>query len=112
MTLISRPPLGQKTKAKKDAKRLAAVAAMPCVICHEYGLPQRSQTQVHHCIHGRHSQRRAPDSMTLPLCEGHHTGLMDTTKIALHREPLKWQTLYGQDVDWLNWVEARMEEGL
>ena len=108
---VLKGPIGQKGQREgRDPKRLAAVAAMPCVICHEWGLPQLSPTQVHHCIHGRHSQRRAPDSMTIPLCEGHHLGLMDTSKIALHRHPKAWREEYGDDVNWLNWVEARMEQ--
>lgn len=109
MNLANRPPLGLKAAAEpKDSKRLAAVAALPCVICHEWWLPQNSPTKVHHCIHGRYSRRRAPDSMTIPLCEGHHQGLLDTTKIALHREPARWRELYGPDTDWLSWVEERI----
>lgn len=110
MNITTRGPMGLKTEATKaDQKRLAAVAALQCVICHEYCLQQVSPTQVHHCIHGRHSMgRRSPDSMTIPLCEGHHQGLMDTTKIALHREPAAWKSEYGFDTDWLSWVEERI----
>jgi len=107
--LTNKPPLGIKDKAKgKDPAHLARVAALPCVICTEYGVPQLSPTQVHHCIHGRYSTRRAPDSMTIPLCEGCHLGMFDTSKVAIHREPSKWRRLYGQDTDWIGWVEARL----
>jgi len=107
--LANRPPLGLKeTREGKDPARLAAVAAMPCCICHEWGEPQLSPTQVHHCIHGRYSTRRAPDCMTIPLCEGHHQGLVDTSKLALHQHPSKWRRLYGEDTGWLSWVEARL----
>ena len=107
--LSGRGPMGQKVKVKRqDKARLAAVAALPCCICFEYGLPQLSPTHVHHCIHGRHSTRRAPDSMTIPLCEGHHQGLLDITKVALHRHPAEWKRAYGEDTRWLSWVEERI----
>lgn len=112
MNLAGKPPLGLKQPVQRqDKARLAAVAAMPCVICHEWGLPQLSPTQVHHCIHGRHGTRRAPDSMTIPLCCGHHLGDLDTSKVALHRQPDEWKRLYGQDTDWISWVEVRLGDG-
>jgi hypothetical protein len=46
--------------------------------------------------------------MTIPLCEGHHQGLMDTGKVALHQQPSKWKRLYGQDTDWITWTEERI----
>lgn len=107
--LTHKPPIGIKDKAKdKDPEHLARVGELPCVICTEFGEPQLSRTHVHHCIHGRYSQRKAPDCMTIPLCEGHHQGLLDTSKVALHREPSKWKRLYGPDTDWISWVEAQL----
>lgn len=108
MNLTNRPIYRKSGKAGKDPARLAAVAAMSCCICEEYGLPQRSPTQVHHCIMGRYGTSRAPDSMTVPLCEGHHQGMFDTSKVALHREPDLWKREYGPDTDWISWVEARL----
>ena len=112
MNLAGQGPLGLKEPVqRKDKARLAAVAAMPCVICHEYWMPQYSPTQVHHCIHGRNSMgRKSPDCMTIPLCCGHHLGDMDTSKVALHREPAEWQRLYGPDTKWLSWVEERLNK--
>ncbi len=97
-----------KRNSGSDPARLSAVAAMPCVICTEYGLPQSSPTQVHHCIHGRYGTRKAPDSMTIPLCEGHHQGFFDIHKTAIHHEPAKWRDLYGKDTDWISWTEERL----
>lgn len=109
MSLANRPPIGMKAPREgRDPARLAAVAALPCCICLEWNLPQLSPTQVHHCIHGRFSTRRAPDSMTIPLCEGHHQGLRDTTKIALHQHPSKWKREYGEDTTWIIWTEERI----
>lgn len=108
MNLLRKPPVPKSARSTKDKTRLAKVAAMPCVICFEFGMQQTSPTQVHHCICGRHSTARAPDSMTVPLCEGHHQGLMDTSKIAIHRERKEWVARYGLDTDWLSWVEERL----
>ena len=92
----------------KDPAHLAAVAALPCVICFEWGMQQLSPTQVHHSIHGRGSNRKTPDIMAIPLCEGHHTGDFDRSKIALHRQPAAWREAYGDDHEWISWVEARI----
>lgn len=113
MNLMNKPPMGQKKpKEGKDPARLEAVGNMPCVICREHYERQQSITQVHHCIHGRYGTKRAPDSMTIPLCEGHHQGLLDTSKVALHRQPDLWRDLYGDDTDWLSWVEERLPRNL
>ena len=112
MSNLTGKSVSQKPGAKAgDPERLGKVAAMPCVICHEFNLFQISRTQVHHCIHGRYGTSRAPDSMTIPLCEGHHTGLMDKTKIALHNGKETWREKYGNDADWLSWVEGRISNG-
>jgi len=111
MNILNRPPLGLKEpRAKRDPKRLAAVAALPCCICNEFGMTQNSPTAVHHAIMGRGGNRRAPDCMTMPLCEGHHQGGFDTSKVAIHREPKRWRTLYGADTDWISWTEERIEQ--
>lgn len=94
----------------RDPAHMARVAALPCCICHEYGEPQLSRTHVHHCIHGRYSTRRAPDSMTIPLCEGHHQGLLDTSKLAVHQHPSRWKREYGPDTDWISWTEERLTD--
>lgn len=93
---------------RKDRNRLAAVAELPCCICTEYGMAQASPTQVHHCIHGRYSTAKAPDSMTIPLCEGHHQGLFDTSKLAIHRAKETWRETYGADTEWISWTEERL----
>jgi hypothetical protein len=117
MNLCGRPiyQKGQKPtvskRSGKDAAHLAKVAKLPCVVCHNYELPQMSPTQVHHCIHGRNSMaKKAPDNRTIPLCEGHHLGDFDTSKIALHRNPSAWKQAYGMDTDWLPWVEEQLSK--
>ncbi len=87
---------------------MARVAKLPCVICYEYGMQQKSRTTVHHCIHGRYGTRKAPDTMVIALCEGHHQGNFDASKIAIHRQPKKWREEYGDDTSWLSWVENQL----
>ena len=112
MNLSGNPPqpkTGNPVSTPEGIEHMGRVAQLPCVICYEYGMEQKSRTTVHHCIHGRFGDRRAPDKMTLPLCDGHHQGDFDVSKIALHRQPAKWKREYGEDTNWLSWVEKRLE---
>ncbi len=95
-----RGPLGIKApKAKKDPARLAAVARLPCIICG--GRP----VEVHHCISGRYSQRKAPDSMTIPLCHFHHLGAG-----GIHQDKAAWQAAHGPDYAFLPLVDRLITE--
>jgi len=49
-----------------------------------------------------------PDIMAVPLCEGHHQGLFDTSKLALHRAPSEWRNKYGPDTDWIAPTQDRL----
>lgn len=102
---------GRSKPSGKDPVYLGRVAKLPCAICYHYGLPQLSPTQVHHCIHGRHGFRKVPDRQTIPLCEGHHQGDFDTSKIAVHREPKAWKAAYGEDRDYISWTLDRCTKG-
>ena len=99
----------KKPRQGADSAHLSFVRSLPCCICWEWNLPQLSPTAAHHCIHDRHGTRKAPDSMAIPLCEGHHQGLFDTSKLALHQAPQQWRDQYGPDHHWINWVTARKE---
>ncbi len=102
MTNIAGIPVRQKAeKVKRNPAYLERVRGLPCCICEAFGEWQMSPTSAHHPIHGRFSQRRVPDEMAIPLCEGHHQGLMDGSKVALHKEPSKWKRLYGEDHEWI-----------
>jgi hypothetical protein len=85
------------TKPKKDLLFLMAVRERNCIICETFHEPQMSPTAAHHVIHDRFSNRKTCDTLAIPLCEGHHQGMFDTSKVAIHREPLKWRKLYGSD---------------
>jgi hypothetical protein len=107
MNLTDRPiyQKGAKKPAKKtsgkDPDYLAALHMLPCCICQAFGVTQLSPTQAHHTIHGRYSNRKTPDREAIPLCEGHHQGLRDTSKVALHQQPDFWKDCFGLDTDYI-----------
>lgn len=110
MNLCNKPPLGQKQpKPKPDPAYLRAVRSLPCVICAAFGERQLSPTTAHHWIMGRGGNQRTPDQEALPLCDGHHQGMFDTTKIAIHREPEAWREAYGPDRDYVAVTQDRIE---
>ena len=94
-------PFLKVEKPKRDPGYLAKVRELPCCICQEYEMEQRSTTQAHHPICDRHGTHRAPDQEAIPLCEGHHQGDLDTSKIAIHRQREEWVEKYGSDRDWI-----------
>lgn len=95
-----------KRASGKDAAHLDRIRELPCIICHLFGEPQLSATQAHHCIHGRFSFAKASDYEAIPLCEGHHQGLWDTSKIALHQGKKTWADKYGPDFSYLDDLKA------
>jgi hypothetical protein len=106
--LAGRGPVGQKQpKAKPDPAYLARVRELPCVVCDAFGEPQYTPTAAHHCIHGRYSQRKAPDYAAIPLCADHHQH-GGNGKVALHAEPTKWKRLYGQDHEYIEVTQDKL----
>lgn len=80
---------------------------MACIICTEHFEVQQSPTEEHHVIHDRGSQRKTPDHTTIPLCDGHHQGKFDQSKVAIHKEPELWRDLYGADYSYVEMVNER-----
>lgn len=110
-------PVSNKTRAAKNSpegkywrRYVAVLHDEPCIVCQSHGLPQNSPTQVHHPIMGRFSTRRAHDKTGLPVCEGHHQGLIDTSQVAIHREPERFKELFGPDTDYVAIIQDRMEK--
>jgi hypothetical protein len=99
MNLTGRPIPPKPEKAKRDPDRLARVKQLPCVIC---GAPPPSDA--HHCIGGRYSQRKAPDSMTIPLCKADH----QDGPYAIHNDKAGWEARNGKDTDYLAEVDAML----
>lgn len=107
MTFI-REPLGQKQAQPADPEYLARVRELPCCICEAFGERQETATQAHHVCHDRFSQAKAPDRMSIPLCEGHHEGLVERGKLAIHREKQAWREAYGADHEWIAATQDRL----
>lgn len=92
MRIAPRPIMQKKGKAKKNPKWMAKVAQLPCVICAKWPV------QVHHCIHDRFSQRRSPDTETIPLCFECHNRLHDNKR--------EWREAHGPDYSYLDLVQT------
>lgn len=110
--LEGRGPIGLKGKKtsnqsrrsrqdKLDPDYLVDLRRLPCVICEAWGYQQTTPTQAHHWICGRYGQYKAPDQEAIPLCESHHQGEFDPTKIAIHRDRALWVETYGPDTDYI-----------
>lgn len=109
MSLSNRGPMGQRRpKPKKDPAYLVKVREMPCVICEAFGEPQLSPTTAHHPIHDRHGQHKRPDDTAIPLCDGHHQGLWDGSKLAVHKAPEAWRDRYGADHEYIDVTRDRL----
>lgn len=93
--MAGKGPLGLKgAKPRRDRGHMARVAALPCVCCGAW------PAEVHHVICGRYSQRRAPDTHTIPLCYLHHRGAD-----GIHTRREWWVQTYGSDTDYLPVVQ-------
>ena len=88
--------LPKSGKPARNRAHMAKVAQLPCVIC------GYRPVQVHHCIHGRHSQRRASDTETIPLCMTHHD--------ELHAGKALWAARYGEDHSYLPRVAEMLRQ--
>ena len=107
MNLLRQDPMGQKVpRPADDPAYLAQVRSLPCCICDSLGRPQEGPTFAHHCIHGRFSQRKAPDCMAIPLCHWHHQGTC-----GVHTIPTGWRRLYGEDTDWIAVTQDKLGFG-
>jgi hypothetical protein len=89
-------PEKAKRGTSEGSDYMGLVAQLPCLACRRYGV------QVHHPIMGRYSQRRAPDTDTLPLCWEHHE--------ELHRHPARWRAQYGLDTDYIEPTRRAVEQ--
>lgn len=96
-------------KAKPNPAYLAKVRALPCCICEAFGEVQASPTTAHHTICGRYGTRKTPDEMAIPLCDGHHQGDFDKTKLAIHRDRAEWVQRYGPDTDFIAITQDKLE---
>ena len=109
MNLAGKPPLGLKDRTDpRDPAHLERVRGLPCCICDAWGMAQHTPTEAHHVIHGRHSQRRTPDRMAIPLCHYHHQG--GAGIVGVHSSPAAWKALFGNDYDWIPGTLDKLEQ--
>lgn len=101
--MVPKPP-----KRVSDPVWLGRVAELPCVCCEADRTGQLRPPpargwpiKVHHCIHGRHSQRRADDRDTIPLCEEHHD---EQSPVGIHRSKEAWERRFGPDTAYIERV--------
>jgi hypothetical protein len=89
------PKPAKPVRGTKEAKDwMGKVARLGCVVCN------RQPVIVHHCIHGRFSQRKASDLDTIPLCPRCHD--------ELHARPAMWRALNGPDHGFLPYVKQQI----
>jgi hypothetical protein len=97
--------------AAEDA-HLNEVAELGCIACEMDGHPG-TPAAIHHPRrdengNGIGASVRAPHEEGIPLCEGHHQGEVDTTKIAIHKEPTRFIARYGTEKDLVAKVRERL----
>lgn len=112
MNLTGRPIFskGERKSARKDPAYLKQVRALPCCICEAFGFSQATPTQAHHPICERYGTEKVPDREAIPLCEGHHQGDFDTTKLAIHRDKALWVEWFGSDREYIAQTQDRIFE--
>lgn len=88
---------------------MGLVRQLPCIICYEWGMIQKSKTEAHHPIHGRFATRKEDDLTVIPLCQGHHVQGFDKTKVELHAHPSKWKRIYGPDHQFIERTQDAIE---
>ena len=98
----------KEPKLDDNPAYLRDVRGLPCCICDAFGEEQKSRTSAHHPIHDRHSWAKRPDITAIPLCDGHHQGTFDTSKLAIHRAPEQWRVRYGADTDYIAPTQDRL----
>ena len=84
---------------REEKEYLDRLSSLGCYCCRvDYGI--ETPANIHHIREGQGMSQRAPHiGGTIPLCEGHHQGNFDTTKLAFHNSPKQWREKYGSEAD-------------
>lgn len=92
----------------KEKLHLKKVARLGCYCCRvDYGV--ETPAMIHHIREGMGMGQRASHFQTIGLCEGHHQGNFDTTKLAFHCSPKKWREKYGRESEIVAGINAVIE---
>lgn len=75
------------------SRHMARVKELPCGVCGASG-----PSHAHHVIEGRTPGRKAPDWMTMPLCEDCHEGGLN----GIHGQRRMWSVMKLNEFDVLN----------
>lgn len=98
-------PNFKEPKAERGTKagleHMRRIKQLPCVIC-----LAPPPSDAHHCISGRHGQKKRGDFETIPLCKKHHQFGPDS----IHQAKKSWQEKYGLDTDYLETARRWLAE--
>jgi hypothetical protein len=85
------------TREEKDyLDKLSSLGCYCCKVDYKIETP----ANIHHIREGQGmGQRSEHIGETIPLCEGHHQGNFDTSKLAFHKNPKAWREKYGSEAD-------------
>lgn len=90
----------------RDKKRLALIAAMPCIACKVSGKNQVMRTEVHHLM-GCGLGLKASDLKTIPLCSYHH--VKGNRGEAVHSGVKSFEKVFGTQNELLEMVNKLLE---
>jgi hypothetical protein len=99
-----------KTATPEEKAHMGRVAKLPCDACLQEG--NLTKPRIHHIREGYGTSQRASNWEVIPECEGHHQGMIDTSKaIAFHRAPRTFQIRYGSEISILKrtWEKLGMD---
>lgn len=85
-----KPPI-ELRNGFKDPERMKAIHDLPCLVCKEFNLQQKSRTIAHHKI-GNGLGKKASDRLSMAICDDHHNNYNPES---IHVMPLKkWEKKY------------------
>lgn len=91
------------------------VRMLPCAICYHFGYEPVGRIVAHHVFHGRYSQGKVSDFLTIPLCAAFHN--QDDPSVLeyppeylpIHHAKAKWAARFGEDHEFLAWTLDMIE---
>ena len=96
----------------EEQAHMDAVRELGCIACDIDGAWSPTP-EIHHVKRRPDGQKygygqKAPHYRVLPLCEGHHRGMWDTTKQAFHKNPDAFEARYGNENELLALIDAKL----
>ena len=94
----------------KNSKKneLSIIAAMPCMVCQNIGIPQKSPTNLHHVRHdGKGGNMKRDDAPVIPLCFEHHQ--FHGWGVSIHDGLEIWEQKFGTEQELVARLKETME---